>query len=129
MAYDPRPTSPLGWKVSVRHHVGHASTGGVEALLERETVDELAGSGTPGATRLEGRVGYGWPVRGGALVVTPWIGFGRAEGQATYRAGGKLQSVHRNTASFELALEAGLRQQDVHGTADREVILQLTTRW
>ena len=70
--------------------VGGAASGGVDALLARGTLADLAAQpgsrsgdyGGPGNRRLEARFGYGFPAWGGRFASVPEIGLGFSRNKA-----------------------------------------------
>ena len=74
--------------------VGGAASGGVDALLARGTLADLAAQpgsesgdcGGPGNRRLEARFGYGFPAWGGRFASVPEIGLGFSGSRPEYFA-------------------------------------------
>ena len=112
------------------------ASGGTDALLSRETLADLAandedgGDGFEASRRLEGKVGYGWPVFGGGFTGTPNVGFALSDGGARdWRVGWRLAPAGE-AANFSLDLE-GTRRESADGGVPVEhgVTLRGELRW
>ena len=88
-AWDGGRGSGRGPSLSLTHTLGGPSSGGMDALLRRETLAGLAanapGSGSNG--RLELRVAYGFGTPGDRFTMTPEAGLGLSNGQREYSLG------------------------------------------
>ena len=137
-AWDPRPETDRGLSLSLTRSWGAAPSGGMDALLARET---LAGSaaddngpeagGFRAAGHLQGEIGYGLSLFGGDLIATPNLGFGLSDGGARdIRAGWRLVSTVRGNLGFEASLDATRREAaNGDGPARHGVALGATIRW
>ena len=96
LSWDPRPGSALGPTFTLSRSVGGSVTGGMDALLGRETMAGLAAGDNGGelSRRLEATVGYGIPVFGGRFIGN---------------AGGRRRPLGRRGASCALAGASALR--------------------
>ncbi len=87
-AWDPRPETDRSLSLSLTRSWGAAPSGGMDALLARETLaglaagdgDDSEAEGFSGAGRLQGEIAYGLPLFGGDLTATPNLGFGLSDG-------------------------------------------------
>ena len=83
LTWDPRPTTDRGLALTLRQGWGGSPTGGMEALLGRETLAGLAanddGDTTASAGRLEAELGYGIAMFDGGFTGTPNLGFGLSD--------------------------------------------------
>ena len=130
-AWDPRPGSDRG--LTLTQSWGAASTGGMEALLGRETLADLAANDAAGfeaSSRLEGEAGYGLPVLGGAFTGTPGIGFGVSDGGARdWRVGWRLTPAVDGHPAFELSLDATRREPANDDGPEHAAMLKAILRW
>ena len=133
LSWDPRPSTDRGLTLALREGWGASPTGGVDALLGRETLAGLSAGdngGTVAASRLEGEIGYGLAAFGGGFTATPYLGFGLSDGGRDYRLGWRLTSALRGDPGFEVNLEATRRETANDDTpAVHEVALRGTIRW
>ena len=138
LSFDPRPSTDRGLALSLRQSWGASPSGGMDALLGRETLGGLAadpGSGAgvsaaSGQGRLEAELGYGVAVFGGAFTGTPNLGFGMSAGARDYRLGWRLTSAVPGDPGFEVNLDA-TRRETTGGAvpAEHGVALKATIRW
>ena len=136
-SWDPRPSTDRGLSVSLTQSWGASPGGGMDALLGRETLADLAandedgGDGFRASSRLEGELGYGLPAFGGAFTSTPNVGFGLSDGGARdWRIGWRLTSAIAGDPGFEVSLDA-TRSEPVNDDAELEhgVMLRAGIRW
>ena len=133
-AFDPRPSSDRGFSVSLRQSWGASSSGGMDALLGRETLAGLAagddGAGAEATSRLEAELGYGLPVFGGAFTGTPHAGVALTGTRREYRLGCRLTAAQRDALGFALDLE-GTRSESTGADESPEhaVMLRGSMRW
>ena len=132
LSFDPRPATDRGLSVSLRQSWGVPPTGGVDALLRRDTLAGLTVPGAAGGTstgRLAGEVGYGVPVLGGALTGTPNAGIGVSEGTRDYRLGWRITPSAAGAARFEINLDATRREGSLSSAAEHGVLLHGRMNW
>ena len=136
-SWDPRPGTDRGLSLSLRQSWGAAPSGGMDALLGRETLAGLAANDDGGAgrfeasSRLQGEVGYGLPAFGGGFTGMPNIGFGLSGGGARdWRLGWRLTSAVRGDPGFEVNLDA-TRSEPANddGPPEHGVMLRGAIRW
>ena len=112
-AWDPRPSTERGLSLTIGQAWGASPTGGMDALLGRETLAGLAPAdgeaGFRASSRLEAELGYGLRVFGGAFTGTPSLGLGLSEGARDRRLGWRLSAVRREALDFELNVDATRR--------------------
>ena len=135
-AWDPRPETDLGLALTLRQSWGASPSGGMDALLSRETLADLAanddGSGRfEAAGRLEGEIGHGLAIFGGGFTGTPNVGFGRSDGGARdYRIGWRLSLAGAVALDFGPSLDATRREPaNDDGPPEQEVMLRAAIRW
>ena len=125
LTYDPTPSSDRGLSVSLQQSVGASSSGGVQALLARETLAEAAAYGAVGgAGSLQVRAGYGLPLGGGRFVGTPQLGFGLSEGRHDVTLGWHLSVARQETLDLALGVEAIRRENRDASDPEHGVLLQ-----
>ena len=134
LAWDPRPSTDRGLALTLRQSWGGSPTGGMDALLGRETLAGLAanenGDTTASAGRLEARFGYGIGVSGDRFTMTPEIGLGLSEAGRDTTLGWRLTRTGSGPGSLELSLEARRRESANDNTPPEHGIgLRLTARF
>ncbi len=132
-AWDPDPASNRGPSLTLRQTMGASATGGVDALLGRETLAGLAandnGNGQQNR-RLEIRMGYGFPAFGDRFTSTPELGFAFGESRREYSLGWRLGHGRNGLAPLEFNLEARRSEPvDPGSDPDHSVRFGLTARW
>ena len=126
LSWDPTPSSERGLSMSLQQSVGAASSGGVNALLARDTMAApSAGAGFAGASRLQARAGYGLPLGAGRFVATPQLGFGLSDGRHDYTLGWHLGVARHHDLGLTVGLEASRRENPDAGDPEHGVMLQL----
>ncbi|MCY4119879.1 MAG: SwmB domain-containing protein [Acidobacteria bacterium] len=136
VAWDPQPSTERGPALSLTQSWGAAPSGGMDALLNRETLAGLVANEDDGGgrfevvSRLEGEIGYGLPAFGGAFTGTPYVGFGLSNGGARdYRIGWRLTSAVRGDPGFEVSLDATRRESANDTKPEHGIMLRGTIRW
>ena len=134
-AWDPRPRTDRGLSLSLTQSWGASPSGGMDALLSRETLAGLAanddGAGRfEASSRLEGELGYGLPAFGGGFTGTPNLGFGLSEHARDWRIGWRLTPARAGAGGFEVSLDA-TRSEPANDDARPEhgVMLRGAVRW
>ena len=95
VGFDPRPDTERGLAMSLTQAWGVSSSGGMDALLSRETLAGFAAGGDgrfAAAQRIEGRIGYGIARFGDRFTGVPQLRFGFSEYGREYRLGWRLKS-------------------------------------
>ena len=132
LTWDPRPGTDRGLALRLRQGWGGSPTGGMDALLRRETLAGLAandnGDTTASAGRLEAELGYGIALFGGGFTGTPHLGFGLSDTARDYRLGWRLTSARRGDPGFEIGLDA-TRREAANADAEHGLMLRGTIRW
>ena len=132
--WDPSPLTDRGLAMSLTQSWGASPSGGMDGLLNRETLTGLAandpGSGDFEAqSRLSGELGYGLAVFGGGFTGTPNLGFGMSSGGARdWRLGWRLTSAVPGDPGFEVNLDATWRES-ANDDAEHAVTLETRFRW
>ena len=138
LVWDPRPESNLGRSLTLTRSLGVSPSGGMDALLSRETLAVLAndddGLEFEAAGRFEGEFGYGMPMFGGSFIGTPNMGFAHSdEGTQDWRVGWRLTREALDATEFDVSLDVTRRESasdDAAGTEPAHgLILKGTIRW
>ena len=133
LSWDPRPGSDLGPTFTLSRSVGGSVTGGMDALLGRETMAGLAAADNGGelSRRLEATVGYGIPVFGGRFIGTPAVGVGLSDAGRELRVGWGVGLARREgTVSMDLEFEATRRESANDDRApEHGVGVRFSVRW
>ncbi len=117
--------------------MGGSAAGAVETLLRPETARVLeaandpgsgSGAGNSGQSRLEARLGYGWPSFGGRYTTVPAIGVGLTEATREYIHSWRLAEAGSAGLVLGLDVEA-VRLERVTGDAAPEHRLVLGLGW
>lgn len=134
-SWDPRPQTDRGLLVSLSQSWGDSPSGGMDALLGRETLaglaanDENGGAGFEASSRLEGELGYGLPVFGGGIIGTPNIGFGLSDDARDWRVGWRLTPARSGGPGFEVSVDATRTEPANDDEPEHGVTLRGTMRW
>ncbi len=125
LRFDPTPSSELGPAVALTPSWGGASSGGVAALLGRETLAGLAANDAPASVgRLDAEAAYGLAVFGGRAMGTPYLRVGQSEAFREVSMGCRLELLRWE--GLEMGIEGTQRESTVDNMApDREVMLHL----
>ena len=131
-SWDPRPATDRGLALMLTQSWGASPSGGMDALLSRETLADLAANDEDGvdgfraSSRLEGEVGYGVAMFGGAFTGTPNVGFGiSGAGARDWR----LTSAMRGDPGFEVSLDATRTEPANDARPEHGVMLRGSVRW
>ena len=131
LTWDPRPTTDRGLALRLRQSWGGSPTGGMDALLGRETLAGLAANddgATASTGRLEAELGYGIALFGGGFTGTPHLGFGLSDTGRDYRLGWRLTSARKGDPGFTIDLDA-TRREAANADAEHGLMLRGTIRW
>ena len=132
LGWDPRPSTDRGLALTLRQSWGGSPTGGMEALLGRETLAGLAandnGETTASTGRLEAELGYGIALFGGGFTGMPHLGVGLSDTGRDYRLGWRLTSAWRGDPGFEIGLDA-TRREAANADAEHGIALRAVIRW
>ena len=124
LRFDPTPSSALGPAVALTPSWGAPSSGGVAALLGRETLVGLAAYEAASAGRLDAEAAYGLAVFGGRATGTPYLRVGQSETFREVRMGYRLELLRWE--GLEMGIEGTQRNSTVDDMApDRGVMLHL----
>ncbi len=124
LRFDPTPSSALGPAVALTPSWGAPSSGGLAALLGRETLVGLSAHEAASAGRLDAEAAYGLAVFGGRATGTPYLRVGQSEVFREVRMGYRLELLRWE--GLEMGIEGMQRESTVDNRApDREVMLHL----
>ena len=129
LAWEPRPQSGRGLSLSLTQSWGASSSGGMDALLSRDTLVGLAASDTaPAGRRLEAELGYAMTVFGGDFTATPNAGLTLTEDGRDWRLGWRLTPAWPDGSGFDVDLDA-TRSETGDGTPAHAVTLRGALRF
>ena len=140
LAWEGKPGSDRGAKLTLTQTVGGSSAGGADALLARTTLEGLAandngegGNDELKSRRLELKLDYGFSAFGDRFTWTPEAGVGLSDTGRDYSLGWRLvrgAGSGGDGGSLELSFEA-TRRESANDDADPEhtIGLRLTSRW
>ena len=132
--FDPRPATERGLSLSLTQAYGATPSGGMDALLDRETLSGFAGNDAgsgrfEASSRLSGQLGYGLPAFGGGFTGTPNVGFGlSSDGARDWRLGWRLTPARPGASGFEVTLDA-TRRESANADAEHGVTLRGGFHW
>ena len=139
LAWEGKPSSDRGAKLTLTQTVGGSSSGGADSLLARGTLEGLTandndegGSDELKSRRLELKLGYGLSAFGDRFTWTPEAGVGLSDTGRDYSLGWRLVrgGSGGNGGSLELSIEARRRESANDDTPpEHEVGLRLTARF
>ena len=138
LAWEGKPSSDRGAKLTLTQTVGGTSSGGADALLSRTTLDGLAandngeGNRDLKSRRLELKFGYGFFAFGDRFTWTPEARVGLSDTGRDYSLGWRLvrDGSGSDGGSLELSFEARRRESANDDTPpEHEVGLRLTARF
>ncbi len=120
-AWDPRPQTEQGLSLSLMQSWGASSSGGMEALLSRDTLVGLAANDeSPVGRRLEVELGYGLAVFGGDFTGAPNAGVALTESGRDWRLGWRLTPAWSDASGFEVNLD--VVRNEVDGEAPEHAV-------
>ena len=126
LIYDPAPSSERGLSMSLQQSVGASSSGGMHALLARDTLAQPAAyAGIGGASRLQALAGYGLMLGDGRFVGTPQLGFGVSAGRHDYTLGWHFSAARREELDLTVGVQASRRENPDASNPEHGVMLQL----
>ena len=134
--WDPGRGSGRGPKLTLSQTVGAQASGGMDALLGRETLTGLAANDNGddlANRRLEVTFGYGFPAFGDRFTSTPEFGLGLGQGRREYSLGWRLNLAQTGPTALELRLQA-TRSESAGGAvndnaAEHGIGFTVTARW
>ena len=135
--WDPGRGTGRGPKLTLSQTVGTSASGGMDALLGRETLAGLAANDNGDDLenrRLELRLGYGFAAFGDRFTSTPEFGLGLSQGRREYSLGWRLNLAQTGPTALELRLQA-TRSESAGGVVNDNVDPEhgigftVTARW
>ena len=140
LAWEEKPSSDRGAKLTLTQTVGGASSGGADALLSRGTLEGLAandngegGNDELRNRRLELKAGYGLSALSDRFTWTPEAGVGLSDTGRDYSLGWKLvrgAGPGGDSGSLELSFEARRRESGNGNTPPEHAIgITLTAKF
>ncbi len=130
LAWDPTPASELGPSFTLQETVGAAATGGMRALMQRDSPAGLTTNEVRGGGRVEAEIGYGLPVWRGRFAGIPSFRFGSADGGRTARLGYRLSPISAEGWQLKLDIETMRRKSaNANRPTDHFVGMRAGMRW
>ena len=127
LAFAPGGAAGRGPSLSLRHDMGAAATGGLDALFAPDPLEHRAGSDMAGRWTME--AGWGFPAFGGRFTGSPHVGMGLAETARDYRVGWRLSPAAGPAApDLSLGILAARRESD-GAEAEHRIGIELGARW
>ena len=129
VAYNPMPSTPLGWTLKVAPSWGGQAASGAEALWVSETTAGLASGGfVERGSRLDADLGYGMPL-GSRFVGTPRLSFATSAHGRDYRVGYSVGALAGKGLTFRLGVDALRRERPMSDDAHNGVVARATLGW
>ena len=135
LSFDPRPDSDRGLSLRLSQTVGASATGGMDALLGRDTLAGLAANDDEDELqrrRLELKLGYGVPAFGGGFTATPELGVGLSDTERRYSLGWRLglaQDGPGARVTFGLEVEGSRREPVNDDAPEHALALRMRVGW
>ena len=125
------PPAGRGPRLTLTQSVGASATGGMGALLGRDTLEGLAANDDgAGRRRLEARFGYGIGTFDNRFTMTPELGLGLSPAGRDYSLGWRLARSGSGPGSLELSLQARRRESANDDVPPEHGIgFAVTARW
>ena len=121
------PAAGRGPSLSLRHDVGAATTGGLDALFAPDPLAHRSGSDMAGRWTME--AAWGFPAFGGRFTGSPHVGVGLAETARDYTVGWRLAPGASPTAPDVSLGILATRRESGGGDAEHGIGLELGARW
>ena len=128
LTFDPDPGSAEGLSLQVRHELGGASTGGLDAMFASEAMQRMDGVQDIGAGRWTAEAAWGFMNFGGRFIGSPYAGYGTYDMARDYRMGWLLSPADANGPGLVLGLHV-IRTETANEPADHGIQLELTLPW
>lgn len=133
LTWAPDRNSDRGPSVTLSQSMGAPATGGMDALLGREALGELAANDSGDELqnrRLEFRMGYGFSAFGDRFTWTPELGLDLAQGHREYSLGWRLKLARGGPTALELAADATRREHaNENANPDHAIAFGLRARF
>ena len=130
ISFDSDPSSQHGFTFSLAPSWGTASSGGMDALMARETMAGLeTNEEHDPAGLVDAVVAYGFAVTNGRFTATNYAGIRLMESSRDWRLGWQLVTAHRENLNMTLGLEATRRESSDDEPPEHGVMLRGVVRW
>ena len=134
LSWNPDPSIGRGPSLKLSQTFGGSSQGGMDALLGRETLADLAvndnGEDELQQRQLDLRLGYGFSAFGDRFTSTPELGLGLSSGQQEMSLGWRLNLDGGGANSVGLRLEATRREHtDDNASLEYEIGLRMSAQF
>ena len=132
LTFDPNPSSDRGVSLAISQTLGAPASGGMETLLEPETMQAFGAPGAsddePDRRRFDAKAGYGFALFDGGWTGTPEVGLGWSESDREMVLGWRMSEVRSTGLVFGLDVE-GARREPFAGDAGPEHRIGLGFGW
>lgn len=131
LTWDPRPGSERGPSLSISHRLGAPASGGVDALLERDTLEELGDTDeeTLRRQRVRAELGYGFALPWSARwTLVPRLGVEGSGARRTLELGWRIGEEHPGTYTVYADARARRSARD-SGDEEPERSVELALGW
>ena len=126
LTFDPDPSSAEGLSLQVRHELGGASTGGLDAMFASEAMQQMGGVQEMGAGRWTAEAAWGFMNFGGRFIGSPYAGYGTYDMARDYRVGWRLAPMDARGLSLGLHVT---RIEPATEPPDHGIQLELRLPW
>ena len=126
LVFDPAPASQRGLSFTLRHELGGAATGGLDALFAPEPLDRRVGG--DGTGRWTAQAAWGLPAFGGRFTGSPYVGVGLASAARDYTLGWRLAPEGRFAPDLSLGLKA-TRRESAGASLEHLAGVEAVLRW
>ena len=132
-AWDRTSAKGRGPQLTISQTMGSSSDGGMDALLERQTLNGLVAEDSGEELedqRLETVFSYGFATFDDGYTLTPRVGYAESTGQQDYRVGWNLTRAVTDNWTFELGYEAVWQMNGIDDSEpESSVGLQFGMQW
>ena len=131
LVFDPAPASQRGLSLTVRHELGGAATGGLDALFASDAFDRRTGAqglGEEATGRWTAQAAWGFPAFGGRYTGSPHAGFGLSDTARDYTLGWRLAPQGRTALDLSFGVKA-TRRESADASPEHGVGVEAGVRW
>ena len=126
LGFDPSPADGRGPSLGLRHELGGAASGGLDALLAPGPFDRRVNG--DGKGRWTAEAAWGFPAFGGRFTGSPHVGMGLAGAARDYSLGWRLAPEGWSATDLSFGLKA-TRRERAGASPEHLVGVEATVRW
>ena len=126
LAFDPDPASERGLSFTVRHTLGAASSGGLDALFTPDVLPERTGAEATG--RWTAEAAWGFPAFGGRYTGSPHAGLGLTDTTRDTTLGWRLTPAGPEAPDLSLGILA-TRHESEGMASEHRIGVEAAVRW